>query len=343
MVDKKAVYRWFYHKYIWYREVIKRHNGARIGLGNRIKALKYGFSSDFFKLYHLDRNSPEDYISEYKRIISRDIVGDYKVLLDDKIIFTEFFSRYVKVPEIVYLIDGGLMDSAFNRISFGAFLSEFKGRKYIVKPIKGACGRGVHIIEENDGIFIDYQKADEKALEELCARCDKSIVNEYICQHVYASRVFPGSVNTIRLITIRDPDTGDVLIPCAAHRFGNSTTGAVDNVSSGGFVTQIDIETGILGYGRQFGSDDPIEVHPDTGADILGVQIPNWQGICANILSAARHCPYLPFIAWDIAVTEDSFVVLEANASCSLELFQMFGSIKGTKLWDFYRHYGIVK
>lgn len=342
-MDKKELLRPLYHKYIWYREVIHRHNKARIGLRHKLRAIRYGFSSDFYRLYELDKNPPLDYISEYRRIVSRDIVGNYKILLDDKIIFTEFFSRYVNVPEIKYLLDKGLYDGHYNRRTFDDFLADFHNTKYIVKPIKGACGNGVHIIEERDGIFIDYAPADARALEALLRACDQSIVNAFVTQHEYSARIYPGSVNTIRLITIREPDTGEVVIACAAHRFGNALTGAVDNVSRGGYVALVDIDTGTIGYARKTSSPEPVRVHPDTGAQIEGTVIPRWNEISAAILAAGQRCAYIPFIAWDIAVTDDSYVVLEANASCSLELFQMFGSIKGSKLWNFYRHYGIVK
>ena len=70
MMDKKAIYKKLYNKYIWYREVLKRHNHTRIGPLKKLRAIKYGYSSDFYRLYNLDKNSPDDYISEYKRILS---------------------------------------------------------------------------------------------------------------------------------------------------------------------------------------------------------------------------------------------------------------------------------
>ncbi len=342
-MNKRKILAGAKRKYVWLQEVMIRHNNQKLGIRNKIKAIKNGYSSDFYKLYNLDKgNNPEDYISEYKRVVSRNIDGDYKILLDDKILFTEFFSRFVKVPNIEFLIKDHIYDKNYNIISFEQFASDFKNKKYIIKPINDGGGHGVHIIEENEGFFIDYKKATSNDLETLLKNCNNSIVNEYITQHDYSASIYPKSVNTIRLITIRDPETGECMIPCAAHRFGNSNTGAVDNVSSGGYVTQIDIETGTLGLSKKTSSPKAIKVHPDTKATIFGTKIPRWEEICKDVLLASKKCPYLPFIAWDIAVTQEGYVALEANASCSLELFQMFGSIKGTPLWRFYEHYKIV-
>ena len=176
----------------------------------------------------------------------------------------------------------------------------------------------------------------------LFKKCNYSIINEYICQHDYSSSIYPMSVNTIRLITIRDPKNNEIVLPCAAHRFGNSKSGIVDNVSSGGFVTQVDVESGTIGLAKSFTDSTAIKIHPDTKAAISGVQIPRWNKVCREVIAAHQKMPYIPLIAWDIVITEDNYSVLEVNASCSLELFQIFGSLKGTPLWDFYKYYGIV-
>ena len=342
-MSRKTIFNAVLHRYIWYKEVIKRHNKTKIGILHRIRAIKYGFSSDFYNMYNLKSNSPDDYISEYVRVLSREIDGEYKILLDNKILFTELFSRYVKIPKIEFYIEDKIYDSERKIASFDNFITKIKGRKLIIKPINDGGGHGVHIIEENSGLYFDFKKISKNELKERIGECKDSIINEFIVQNRYASKIFPNSVNTIRLITIKDPSTGEYTIPCAAHRFGNSNTGAVDNVSSGGFVTQIDIATGVLGYSKRLNDDRAYKSHPDTCCGIYGVKIPRWKEICSDVLSVSARFPFLPFIAWDIVVTENSYAVLEANASCSLELFQLFGSIKESALWDFYKYYGYVK
>lgn len=62
-----------------------------------------------------------------------------------------------------------------------------------------------------------------------------------------------------------------------------------------------------------------------------------------EIINVANKFPYLNFIAWDVVVTDNGLYVLEANASSSLELFQIFKPLKNTELWEFYKYYNIIK
>lgn len=330
-------------KWLWIKFVLIKDNHSRIGPLQKIRAIRYGFPSDFWKTYDLKHNNPKDYIPEYMRQYSREIDGDYKVLMDNKVIFTEWFGRYVKVPKIRFLILDSIYDTQHKRITSDEFLDGFKEQKYIIKPIEGSGGHGVHLIEESDGLFIDGRQADRGNLEELIGKCRGSIVNDYVVQHEYSSRIWPKSVNTIRIITIRDPETNEILLPYAAHRFGNSLSGAADNLSSGGYMTKIDIQNGQLGPAQKWHDTTLVKIHPDTGVAICGTVIPGWSKICRDLIAVHGKMPYIPFIAWDVAVTPDDFVILETNASCGVDLMQRFGSLRGTKLWDFYRYYGIVR
>jgi len=86
----------------------------------------------------------------------------------------------------------------------------------IAKPIAGAGGKSVHRIVSlphglGRGMFV---------------------VESGIRQHLYASSIHPHCVNTIRVLTLKDPDTGQHFVAGAAHRFGTQRTGCVDNFSA---------------------------------------------------------------------------------------------------------------
>ena len=328
---------------IWMKHVILSKNNAKIGLSNKILAIKKGFSSDFFQIYNLNKNNIDDYISEYKRYLSREINGDYKFILDDKIVFTSLFEKYVNVPKIlIYILDNIYYDGKI--LKDEDIINVLSNKKTILKPINDGGGHGVHLIELNEkNSYIDYEKVDEKDIIQFIKNSKNCIVTEYVKQAKYSENIFDKTVNTIRIITIRNPKTGKVSIPCAVHRFGNANTKGVDNVSSGGYVTEINIDNGKLGLTKKLSDLKPIEVHPNSKAKIKDVIIPNWKKIIADIIDVANKFPYLKFIAWDVVVTEKGFYILEANTSSSLELFQIFNTLKNTELWDFYKYYKIIK
>ncbi len=331
---------------LWYEHALigigKKHKS--IGFRNKILALKYNFSNYFFDLYKLNKDNIKDYISEYSRYVSREIDGEYKFLLDNKIAFTNFFKQYVNVPKILCYINKKIESLDGQEMSKEAFLKLIENKKVILKPIEEGGGSGIFTIEnKKDKYYFDYKLIEIEELYDKIKNLNDYIVNEYIKQHEYSANIYPNSANTIRIVTIKDPKTNKFIIPIAVHRFGSLETGSVDNASRGGYVSMIDIKNGILGETKKFCDTTSITNHPDTKAKIKGVKIPNWNKITKELIDVASNFPYMPFIAWDVVVTKDGFIVLEANASSGLAIFQIFGSLKNNKLWDFYKYYGIIK
>lgn len=329
---------------LWINTVLIKNNKKKIGLRKKILAIKHNFSNDFFIMYNLNKDNINDYISEYERYLSRDINGEYKFILDNKIIFTQIFSNYVNIPKIECMILDKIYSPDGKIINNEDLLDIIKDNKVILKPINDGGGHGVYIIENNNSkYFCNYKEINKKELLEKIESSRNYIMNEYVNQGTYSKKIFPRTVNTIRIITIKDPTTGNYIIPCAVHRFGNIKTNGVDNASSGGYITEINVETGILGYTKSLNNLTPLEIHPDTNEKIKGTKIPNWKETKKELLEISSKFPFLPFIAWDVVITDTGYVILEANASSSLELFQIFNKIKNSKLGEFYKYYGITK
>lgn len=85
------------------------------------------------------------------------------------------------------------------------------------------------------------------------------------------------------------------------------------------------------------------DTHPDTNAQINGKIIPNWKQIKEEIINCTNKLPYLNFIAWDVALTEDGIRILEANASSDATLFQIHKGVKNEELGQIYKEYNIIK
>lgn len=341
----KSMLKHLNHFRIWFHTVILEHHNTKLSLYHKLRAIRYGFSSDFYYMFNLKENNPRDYISDYKRMISREINSKYLMVFDNKLIFEKIFSQYVNVPKTIIVIDDELYFNDGNKIEdINEVLTE---NKYIIKPISDTGGgTGVSLIEKegNDTFLFQNKKVTSKELyDELKKDYKGYMITEYVNQHQYSERINPSSVNTIRIITLRDPSTNEYIIPCAVHRFGNKKSHVVDNASSGGYITKIDIEKGILLETKTFLDTKSLEIHPDSKVKIYGTIIPHFDEIKKKLLNTANKFPYIPFIAWDVVVTEEGFCVIEINASSGLGIFQIFGSIKDTKLGEFYKKYGLYK
>ena len=68
--------------------------------------------------------------------------------------------------------------------------------------------------------------------------------------------------------------------------------------------------TGVLKpkYGAQ-----RVEVHPDSGVRFTGLQVPFWNEVLELCRGAARICPNLRSIGWDIAIAPGGPMIIEAN------------------------------
>jgi hypothetical protein len=147
-------------------------------------------------------------------------------------------------------------------------------------------------------------------------------------------------------MTMIDVDTGEVIIPCAVHRFGVRATAPIDSFFAGGVVASVDLGTGELGAAvTQLvdGKRRILDAHPETGGMIKGVRVPHWQKVREEMLALAERLPFLPWVAWDVVITDDGFLINEGNQQPSLKLPQTCGPLLANpRVAKFLRHHGVV-
>jgi len=95
---------------------------------------------------------------------------------------------------------------------------------------------------------------------------------------------------------------------------------AGDNVAdnywrSGNLLGTLDLATGrvvrvVRGTGLAL---EEVTHHPDTGAELVGIEVPNWREVVATALDAASSLPEVPLIGWDMAAVEGGALIVEPN------------------------------
>lgn len=197
-----------------------------------------------------------------------------------------------------------------------------KHKKIVIKPDKGSLGRDVNIFT--------YQN-DELARMLFDKIPEPSVCEEFICQHERMSALSPDSVNTIRIVSIWEPD--GVKIISATLRTGGRAGATVDNLKKDGIGAQIDIDTGIVRT-NGFDYNDHLYVkHPLTGVQFLGFNIPNWEAAVSLVKKAHGHFPQNQLLGWDIAITQTGADIVEANGRPGTPIMQMVDRIpKGEKI-----------
>jgi hypothetical protein len=195
----------------------------------------------------------------------------------------------------------------------------------VVKPITGSLGNSIDFIR-------DMSELDKRYPEDM-------LVSAFVQQAPYAATIYPGSLNTIRILTVTPPGEPPRVI-AASHRFGGSASRGVDNFSAGGLISRIDLDSGRLDEGLWVDGSNKVlrtDVHPDTGARITGTTVAQWESVKRQVLELCRTFPFLRYVGWDVAVTDAGPVIIEGNNRPGPVLFQMYEPLlKGERTRDFY-------
>lgn len=199
-----------------------------------------------------------------------------------------------------------------------------KHPRFILKPIVGAHGKGIKII----------QAASDKGLQKIFAGLSdkKILLEEIITQHEEINDFCPDSVNTIRVCTFLDPHNVAHILT-ASGRFGR-VGNFLDNPRQGGCYVAIDPMTGVIVSDAINIAHERFQTHPDTGKTFKGFQYPAWKKLRTTVKTMAKMIPQLRHIGWDVAINaEGEAVLIEANGSPAVDVQQAADSVGKLNLY----------
>lgn len=214
-------------------------------------------------------------------------------IFENKIEFHKAFSGYTK--------RGWLDLSTAGYEEFEAFIDTYGD--IIVKPPEGIHGDGISRLSRGT-------ISDRRALYDDLIRSGQTLCEELVVQHDDLNRVYPGSVNTVRMVTILT-DKGAELV-AAMHRIGSEGS-AVDNFNNGGMVVPVNVSDGVVYMKAIDKAGRVYEKHPSTGEDITGMKIPLWDECLAFVKDASTVVPQVRYVGWDVAVTPNGPLLIEGN------------------------------
>ncbi len=180
------------------------------------------------------------------------------------------------------------------------------------------------------GFMLNGQSVSWSDIENRLRRLADHVVTDFVTQAAYARDIFAGTTHTIRALTMHGEVTGPVLSN-AVHRIGTRASMPADNWSRGGLSVDLDVASGKLGRAVMKPGADGLQWfdrHPDTGAPITGIEIPGWSRAREGLLALAARVPFLPYVGWDLVITDDGFSVIEGNKYSDVNLLQVHRPIK---------------
>lgn len=329
----------------WKKYKFLKNQSNTYNLGKRkVKiANKLGFTADEYVIYNLDKNLNADYITEFERQLFRDYVRDYRVILDNKIVFYNIIRNFARTNKIyAYKYDNQYV-SLEDDCEYIKICDKLKELGKIIYKLNGTGGgNGVKLLEYNDEkYYINRRNCSLKEIIRLLED-DNYLLEEFCRQSYFENSLYPYSVNTLRLITLK-MDDGQYKVIHAFQRMGVDKENCVDNACMGGLYSEINLKTGSLSAARSHSKDRILdkdgnvieyETHPITNSRIKGLVIPNWQKIVSEVEQLHRKISFtgISFIAWDIALEDDGIKIIEANTSCSMDLLQTFSGVRNKEI-----------
>jgi len=195
------------------------------------------------------------------------------------------------------------------------------------KPIQGDRSQDVLALKGlRDGVACS---ADGRALDpgQIWAHLQKShrgsgfAFQRHIQQNPKIENVVGQTVATVRVITVRVG--GKVHLYNAFWKIPVGQAIA-DNFWRGNLLAPVDPISGEVGKALDVLSVDAprVSIHPDTGAEFAGWNLPRWARVKKTVTAAAGLLHVLPVIGWDIAIGPHNPIIVEANANPSLDLPQ---------------------
>lgn len=258
--------------------------------------------------YYLDYLNPVKYYS-----LARNKYLAHKVLENTGVRKSEMYCYYM--PEATYIS----RDQNAGDICDVLRILEAKNvQSCVIKTTESSHGDNVWVIQsvayhEDDATLVRFDGA-ELRLSSILGK-EPLIFESIIKQTAQLAAFNESSVNTVRFMTTLWPD-GSARVIAAFIKIGRAGK-CVDNAGGGGNVDAcVDVETGEIKYAIQFDgwrNIKNIEKHPDSGVQLNGVIIENWEAIKSEVIKFQQAFPYCKAAGWDIAITDEGPVVVEVN------------------------------
>ncbi len=315
-----------YMQRLWFASVKDDLLHTRLSIFKKIWAWRRGFLSFRIKQYGLTKQNYKNFLSDYDYHWLNRINNDYQKWINDKTTFRYILDPFKEyIPKYYYsifkhgdkneLLPMKDLPKDAEPTFDGLFKMMEREKKLALKPSSGTHGDGFFCLGYEGG---DYQvngvsMKKEEIIELIENLSSFYIVTEYINMHSQLKKIYPKSVNSVRMMVINREGYNPQIVQ-AYMRIGSSKTGYTDNVGYGGICVMIDEKDGTL-YNPERIVDhnfEPCLAHPDTNTKIEG-KVPNWDIVCEKIEAVCRYMPELEYLGFDIAITEDAFNIIEIN------------------------------
>jgi alpha-L-glutamate ligase-like protein len=198
--------------------------------------------------------------------------------------------------------------------------------EFVIKPNRGSAGRGIVVVvgradggfRRHSGQLIRSEEVRQhvsdilSGMYSLGGRPDAALVQQRVRPHACFASVAPGGVPDVRVVLYRNEPAMAML------RLPTRASGGRANLHQGGIGAGIDLDSGVTHHAVL--RNRMVRAHPDTGAPVIGLKVPDW-GAILNIARRVAAAVGLGYLGVDVVIDAvDGPLLLEANARPGLAI-----------------------
>lgn len=262
--------------------------------------LAYGFIPSEYVGFSLENRLPEErkaFVSDVDTNVFGYSVNDISQVQS----FLDKAEGYKRVKDH-FRRDAVVVEKAKDYPAFASFAE--KHPVFVKKAVFSSMGKGVELVEWSE------QASSPRDYFDRLIRQGKFLLEERVIQSDVLAQMNASSVNTVRCMTFSTRE--GIVVPYCFFKAGRNGS-FVDNAGLGGIVVGVQPETGICftdgftEYGERF------IAHPETGIPFKGFAMPDWKGLIEQCTDIARQFPDMRYLSFDMAHTDQGWVVIEVN------------------------------
>lgn len=263
-------------------------------------SLKYGAGyNDYiiFEFYKIKAKQRKTYLTRIKnkKLVTTLNDSKYSYIFDEKNVFDKKFKDFMG-REILDLADIGYEE-------FKKFIANKKD--FFAKPYIGESGKGIEKIH-----IADFKSTEELYKYVTAPTKNFGVIEEVIVQHPDVSKIYPDSLNCLRVVTL--VNNGEAHILYSVFKMGNNGK-FVDNLENGGLACHFDLDKGIITGQGHTSALINYDAHPATGIKFVGYKIPYMNEVKEMVKKAAMVIPEFRYVGWDVCITPNGPAIVEGN------------------------------
>lgn len=215
-----SIYEWYMKKKgydanaaSWFKSSFKKDlKNKKVKLSQKIWCWRRGFLSNKISYYGINEKNYQEYVSDLEFYRLFPLNNRYSKLIDDKLTLKytlQPFNEYL--PEYYYILRKNKVQKIFDcpikeENTTQAVRNLLRDKKKLaVKLIEGEKGKGFYKFEEKENaIYVNDKLYKEEDFLDFISQLNGYLVTEYIEGNANLERIYSHSLNTVRVMYIRD-------------------------------------------------------------------------------------------------------------------------------------------